>query len=258
MSGFSGIEITALQFNKLRSLLMTHFLPSFDRLKQILTQPPSQLPNLSKLMHNPDFDIPTRSSPLVLRRAAVLITLCYPTERPDRTSDIEQNGTYLEESISPEDIQLLLTVRHTNLQHHAGQVALPGGTQEPQDKTLFDTAKRETEEETGLTAALLEHPQQLPDFISLSGFRITPFVALAPSYALNTLEADPNEVGAIFTLPLTRLLDPKRYQLHRVTHKREARAFFEIPDTPHRVWGVTAGILNGFQQWLAQANQSGT
>ena len=49
-----------------------------------------------------------------------------------------------------ERLHLVLTLRHAGLRGHSGQVSFPGGRQEPQDKTLTDTAIRETGEEIGI------------------------------------------------------------------------------------------------------------
>ena len=46
---------------------------------------------------------------------------------------------------------ILLTQRKNNLRQHAGQIAFPGGKKENEDKTLLETAVRETEEEISLS-----------------------------------------------------------------------------------------------------------
>ena len=222
---------------------MSALQPSLAQLRQVLqhidARDTDPTETTQALMYNPDYDTPVNTPPLVLRSAAVLIIAC-DTSAPD---DEQTTG------------EVLLTVRHTDLPQHPGQVALPGGTQEAADRSLLDTAKRETQEEIGLCPNLLEHPQQLPDFIALSGFRITPFVALAALPNLAALQPNPAEVSAVFSVPLGHCLNPNAYQLTRGFHEHQPRAFYELPNTPHRVWGVTAGILWGFQHWFWQAHQ---
>lgn len=190
-------------------------------------------------MVNPEYETPFSMPPLPLRRAAVLIALLY--DNVDSNID------------AAEHCEILLTVRHPDLPKHPGQVALPGGTRDPEDYSLLDTALRESLEETGLKPDWLTHHCQLPDFVASSGFRITPFVALAPKVTLNNLTANPDEVSELFTLPLSQCLDPQAYQLTHIEHKGVPRAFYDITGTKHRVWGVTAGILWGFREWLGQA-----
>jgi 8-oxo-dGTP pyrophosphatase MutT (NUDIX family) len=52
----------------------------------------------------------------------------------------------------PLDPHVILTQRAKHLNHHAGEVAFPGGMKEPGDQNLLATALRETEEEIGLTS----------------------------------------------------------------------------------------------------------
>jgi 8-oxo-dGTP pyrophosphatase MutT (NUDIX family) len=201
-----------------------------------LTGTIEQIPVANVLMHNPDYDTPISAPPLVLKSAAVLIVLWY-----DPKADT--------------DCEILLTVRQADLPQHAGQVALPGGTRNPKDSSLLSTALRETHEEIGLPPDWLEHPERLPDFVALSGFRITTFIAFCPKRNLETLTPDPREVSTIFTVPLAHCLNAEAYELKRMTHRQQARAFYELPGSPHRIWGVTAGILWGFQRWFWQLSE---
>jgi 8-oxo-dGTP pyrophosphatase MutT (NUDIX family) len=65
-----------------------------------------------------------------LRASAVLIPLFY------------NHGQY----------HVLLTKRSEEVDFHKGQVCFPGGTREPSDSSLLQTALREAEEEIGLRA----------------------------------------------------------------------------------------------------------
>ena len=77
-----------------------------------------------------------------------------------------------------DEINVLLTYRSSGLEHHAGQISFPGGRLEPQDPDAESGALRETEEEIGLAREFIEVIGRLPDHIIISGFQVTPVVAM--------------------------------------------------------------------------------
>src|SRR5205823_484107 len=90
------------------------------------------------------------------RRASVLILL-YPRSGED---------------------YVIFTRRTDTVEHHKGQISLPGGSQDPTDPDAVYTALRETQEELGIDPALLEVVTTLNDvYVPVSGFVITPVVA---------------------------------------------------------------------------------
>jgi 8-oxo-dGTP pyrophosphatase MutT (NUDIX family) len=105
--------------------------------------------------------------------------------------------TVLEASTTPRILVLKRAARGTN----SGQWALPGGRSEP-GETPAQTAVREAEEEVGLTGA--EVAGVLDDFVSDSGFVITPVVLIAPEPA--SLRRNPAEVHSLHPIALARLL----------------------------------------------------
>ena len=107
-------------------------------------------------------------------------------------------------------LTVLFTQRTAQLRAHSGQVSFPGGRAEPQDATPELTALRETEEEIGLRAERVEIVARLPDYLTRTGFRVTPVVGvLTPPLEL---APDPREVEEIFEVPLAFLLDPRNHQ----------------------------------------------
>ncbi len=98
---------------------------------------------------------------------------------------------------------LLLTRRSARLRNHAGQWAFPGGRLDP-GETPAQTALREMREEVCVDLDPGRILGRLDDFVTRSGFVMTPFVVWGGA----GLEADPNpdEVQSIHRIPLTEFL----------------------------------------------------
>ena len=137
---------------------------------------------------------------------------------------------------------VLLTKRTSHLKSHAGQVAFPGGRIDPTDASPEAAALREAHEEIGLPPGHAELLGRLPDYVTGTGFRISPVLAIVPD-PLPPLRPNPHEVEAIFTLPLATLLDPAAPQRRRAEYRGRSREFWVWPHQDHYIWGATAAIL---------------
>ncbi|MCO6393360.1 NUDIX domain-containing protein [Aliihoeflea aestuarii] len=148
----------------------------------------------------------------------------------------------------PGGASLILTKRTEKLRSHSGQIAFPGGRIDPTDPTPEFAAIRETEEEIGIGAETIEVVGRMPDYVSGSGYRISPVLGVAkPDFAL-TLNA--NEVDDAFEVPLSFLMDPANHTRgSRVWQERE-RFFYDMPFGERRIWGVTAGIIRTLYERL--------
>jgi len=150
----------------------------------------------------------------------------------------------------PDELTVLLTYRSRHLPHHAGQISFPGGALEAVDADPESAALRETEEEVGLSRGFVDVVGRLPDHVVISGFQVTPVVALVrPGFELRP---DPTEVSAVFEAPLRHLFDP-------ATHRRVVRRIgeeeletFDLPWEGHNIWGATAGMLLTLRQLLLE------
>lgn len=152
-------------------------------------------------------------------------------------------------------LSVLLTERTAHLTAHAGQVAFPGGRTEPSDASPVATALRETEEEIGLHRSHIEVLGAMPQYLTGSGFVVTPVVGLVD--AAHTLRLDDNEVAQAFEVPLVFLMDPANHQrrLYRWSDGGE-RSFFAMPWTgpdgeEHFIWGVTAAMIRNLYRFVS-------
>ena len=138
-------------------------------------------------------------------------------------------------------LSVLLTRRTDQLTQHAGQVSFPGGRQEPDDVDAIATALRETREETGIAADLLEPFGFLDCLETVSGYCVTPVVAwLSGGYHA---QPDPREVAEVFEVPLDVFLRPENLLRTRMQFRGREREILEFAHAGPRIWGATAMML---------------
>ncbi|WP_245866434.1 CoA pyrophosphatase [Oceaniglobus roseus] len=145
--------------------------------------------------------------------------------------------------------QLVLTKRSSVLKHHPGQIAFPGGKVEPIDPDATAAALREAQEEIGLDPANVEVLGTLPPHETVTGFTITPVIALIR--AEFTAVAEPGEVAEVFRVPLAHVTDPANYMVQSRHWRGTRRHYYTVPYGPYYIWGATARILRGLAARMA-------
>ena len=130
---------------------------------------------------------------------------------------------------------------------HSGQISFPGGKKDIQDRTLLQTALRETYEETGFDASYAVIAGELsPLQIPISGFMVHPFIAVIdhePSF-----NPDKNEVDYLIEVSLSELVTASAVKKQNMLIRNTE---LQVPyfDVRHEIiWGATAMILSEFLQ----------
>jgi 8-oxo-dGTP pyrophosphatase MutT (NUDIX family) len=143
---------------------------------------------------------------------------------------------------------ILLTKRNARLNKHAGQVSFPGGRIDSDDEDAEAAALREAEEEIALDRARVEVLGRLADYVTGTGYRITPILGLLPPGL--DLRPAPDEVESVFELPIEVLLDPGAPKRQRHHVRGLWREYWVWPHPDHYIWGATAAILVHLAQKL--------
>ncbi|MGA3397631.1 MAG: CoA pyrophosphatase [Acetobacteraceae bacterium] len=142
---------------------------------------------------------------------------------------------------------ILLTKRTAHLNKHAGQVSFPGGRIDA-GETPEAAALREAEEEVALSPRDVQVLGRMADYVTGTGYRITPVVGLLPPGL--TLHPSPHEVESVFELPIDVLLDPRAPRRQRRESHGNLREYWVWPHPDHYIWGATAAILVHLAQKL--------
>lgn len=184
-----------------------------------------------------------------LRRAAVAIVIAdsEPTDHDDPYEPGENPMRGVPGDIAHLDGRMrgvsggasfLLCRRAARMNRHAGQWALPGGRLDA-DETPLDAALRELDEELGLalrTDAVLGF---LDDYVTRSGYLMTPVVLWAGAEA--RLAPNPDEVAHAYRIGLHELCRPDSPRF--VSIPESDRPVVQIPLSGDLIHAPTGAVL---------------
>jgi len=180
----------------------------------------------------------------------------YPCESPLRTSLMDSNFTKAAVlfSIVPhvnKPYELILIHRSNMGTRHRGEMSFPGGKFELEvDKSLRDTALRETEEEIGVPRGNVRIIGCLDDFPTISKFIVTPFLGLINNN--QKLKRDEREVQKIVKVPIDFFINKINFTEQEFDVGGEKFPVFyynynnEENGQIYTIWGVTAFLITYF------------
>jgi 8-oxo-dGTP pyrophosphatase MutT (NUDIX family) len=135
--------------------------------------------------------------------------------------------------------------RTDRVRDHKGQISFPGGAMDPGDEHLLYTALRETHEEIGVQPDHVEVLGQLDDMVTVSNFRVTPFVGWLSHYPYPWRFSD-EEVAYLLEVPLDHLRDPATLIPDRRLINGREYVFSSYQFGQDLIWGATARMLGNF------------
>jgi 8-oxo-dGTP pyrophosphatase MutT (NUDIX family) len=142
-----------------------------------------------------------------------------------------------------EQAALILTRRAAHLRKHAGQWALPGGRIDA-GETAERAALREMREEVDLVLGEDAVLGRLDDFVTRSGFIITPVVIWAG--AAQRILPNPAEVASIHRIPITEFLRADAPML--ADEGQSDQMVLRMPVGQHWIAAPTAAVLYQFRE----------
>jgi 8-oxo-dGTP pyrophosphatase MutT (NUDIX family) len=147
-------------------------------------------------------------------------------------------------------VDVILTKRSARLKHHPGQIAFPGGKQDPGDASPVAAALREAEEEIGLPRELVEVLGTLPTHETVTSFTVTPVIGRVT--ADFTERAEAGEVEEVFRVPLAHVTNPANFRIEARRWQGRRRYYYTVPYGPYYIWGATARILRALAERMAR------
>lgn len=140
--------------------------------------------------------------------------------------------------------------RTEHVRDHKGQISFPGGAMDPEDETVLHTALRETHEEIGVHPDDVDVLGQLDDMVTVSNYRVTPYVGWLKRYPYEWTFSD-IEVAYLLEVPLQHLLHPETLVPDRRLINGREYVFSSYRWGDDLIWGATARMLTNLLDIVA-------
>jgi 8-oxo-dGTP pyrophosphatase MutT (NUDIX family) len=138
--------------------------------------------------------------------------------------------------------------RTDTVEHHKGQISLPGGAQDPDDPDVIYTALREAYEELGIEPHNVEVKGVLPPvYARVSSFIIHPVVGrLRTGLNVPVFRPNPDEVAEVIEVPVAALQADGVHRVEQRTHQGATYLVHYYDYGPYEIWGATGRVLSEF------------
>jgi len=147
---------------------------------------------------------------------------------------------------------ILFTKRTDSVETHKGQISFPGGAWDKTDKSLQETAVRETFEEVGILPKYIQQLGQLDDFFTVTDFIVSPFAGFMTEqvdYVINEAE-----VAEVLEVPLSLFLQKSYFEVKKWEHRGQYYDVYFYYYGNQVIWGATAFMLNRFIDTVFEYN----
>ena len=139
---------------------------------------------------------------------------------------------------------ILLNKRSDRVEYHKGEISLPGGARDPQDRDFLDTALRETEEEMGIHRGDVTVLGQLDDVVTRSRFLVQVYAGTI-QYPYS-FKPSAIEIAEVLEVPIAGLMDPMNLRFETSLEGGKPVTSQSYAYKEHLIFGATAKILQQF------------
>lgn len=139
----------------------------------------------------------------------------------------------------------ILTRRPSQMGRHAGQYALPGGKVDP-GETEAEAARREVEEELGISLGADAELGRLDDYVTRSGFVISPFVLWGGTGL--TIVPNPGEVEKVLFIPFPEMDSQAIPHFRDGVDPDRPILYSQFPTIGHSMYSPTAALFYQFRE----------
>jgi len=146
-------------------------------------------------------------------------------------------------------LKFFLTRRTSNVDHHKGQISLPGGAKD-EGESFEDASLRESEEEIGINVDLDLLGELTPLYAPVSGFLIHSYIWYVKERPNTIINED--EVESIHDVDLDELQDKNVLSTKPVNVKGLSIKVPSFKFDSCASWGATAMILSELKDTLAE------